>query len=132
MKGSLPMGNVFDFLSWFIVVFFFITYFMILFSVITDIFSDHDLGGGAKALWVILIIVTWWLGLLIYLIVRGKGMAKRRQALYEQAKKQQDDYIKSVAGTSHADELEKAAKLKKSGAITDKEYEALKKKILAS
>jgi divalent metal cation (Fe/Co/Zn/Cd) transporter len=132
MKGSLPMGNVFDFLSWFIVVFFFITYFMILFSVITDIFSDHDLGGGAKALWIILIIVTWWLGLLIYLIVRGKGMAKRRQALYEQAKKQQDDYIKSVAGTSHADELEKAAKLKKSGAITDKEYEALKKKILAS
>lgn len=126
------MGNVFDFLSWFIVVFFFITYFMILFSVITDIFSDHDLGGGAKALWIILIIVTWWLGLLIYLIVRGKGMAKRRQALYEQAKKQQDDYIKSVAGTSHADELEKAAKLKKSGAITDKEYEALKKKILAS
>ena len=126
------MGNVFDFLSWFIVVFFFITYFMILFSVITDIFSDHDLGGGAKALWVILIIVTWWLGLLIYLIVRGKGMAKRRQALYEQAKKQQDDYIKEVAGTSHTDELAKAAELKKSGAITPAEYTALKKKILAS
>ena len=132
MKGSLPMGNVFDFLSWFIVVFFFITYFMILFSVITDIFSDHDLGGGAKALWVILIIVTWWLGLLIYLIVRGKGMAKRRQAMYEQAKKAQDDYIKEVAGTSHADELAKAADLKKSGAITPAEYTALKKKILAS
>jgi len=126
------MANVWDFLGWFVMIFFFIAYFMILFSVITDIFSDHDMSGGVKALWIILIIVTWWLGLLIYLIVRGQGMAKRRQALYEQAKKAQDDYIKEVAGTSHADELEKAAKLKKSGAITDKEYEALKKKILAS
>ena len=124
--------HVWDFLEWFVMVFFFIAYFMILFSVITDIFSDHDMNGGVKALWVILIIVTWWVGLLIYLIVRGKGMAQRRQALYEQAKKAQDDYIRDVAGTSHADELEKAAKLKKSGAITDKEFEALKKKILAS
>ena len=126
------MGNVFDFLGWFVMVFFFITYFMILFSVITDIFADHDLGGGAKALWVILIIVTWWVGLLIYLIVRGKGMAKRRQAMYDQAKKAQDDYIKEVAGTSHADEIAKAEKLKKSGAITAAEFTALKKKILAS
>jgi len=126
------MANVWDFLAWFVMIFFFIAYFMILFSVITDIFSDHDLKGWAKALWIILIIVTWWVGLLIYLIVRGQGMAKRRQALYEQAKKQQDDYIRDVAGTSHTDELEKAAKLKKSGAITDKEYADLKKKILAS
>ena len=126
------MGNVFDFLGWFVMVFFFITYFMILFSVITDIFADHDLSGGAKALWVILIIVTWWVGLLIYLIVRGKGMAKRRQAMYEQAKKAQDDYIKEVAGTSHADEIAKAEKLKKSGAISAAEFTALKKKILAS
>ena len=126
------MGNVMDFLGWFVMIFFFITYFMILFSVITDIFSDHDLGGGYKALWIILIIVTWWVGLLIYLIVRGKGMAKRRQAMYQQAKKAQDDYIKEVAGTSHADELAKAADLKKSGALTPAEYTALKKKILAS
>ena len=124
--------HVWDFLEWFVMVFFFIAYFMILFSVITDIFSDHDMNGGVKALWIILIIVTWWVGLLIYLIVRGKGMAQRRQAMYEQAKKAQDDYIRDVAGTSHADELEKAAKLKKSGAISEKEYEALKKKILAS
>jgi divalent metal cation (Fe/Co/Zn/Cd) transporter len=125
------MGNVFDFLSWFILIFFFITYFMILFSVVTDIFSDHDLSGGAKALWIILIIATWWLGLLIYLIVRGKGMAARRQALYDQAKKAQDDYIKDVAGTSQADQLAKAAELKKSGAITAAEFTALKKQILA-
>ncbi len=124
--------HVWDFLEWFVMIFFFIAYFMILFSVITDIFSDHDMNGGVKALWIILIIVTWWLGLLIYLIVRGKGMAARRQALYEQAKKQQDDYIRDVAGTSHTDELEKAAKLHKAGTLNDKEFEALKKKILAS
>lgn len=126
------MANFMDFIGWFLMIFFFIAYFMILFSVITDIFSDHTEPGWAKALWIILIIVTWWLGLLIYLIVRGKGMAQRRQAMYDQAKKAQDDYIKEVAGTSHADELEKAAKLKKAGTISDKEFEALKKKILAS
>jgi hypothetical protein len=58
-------------------------------------------------------------------------MAARRKAMYDQAKKAQDDYIKEVAGTSHTDEIAKAEKLKKSGAITDAEFTALKKKILA-
>lgn len=104
---------------------------MILFSIFTDLFSDHNVSGGAKALWVILLIVTWWLGALIYLIVRGGGMAQRQQARLQAAKAQTDEYIREVAGTSHADELQKAADLKKSGAITPAEYTALKKKILA-
>jgi hypothetical protein len=121
-----------SFLVTFIWAFVFIAYLMILFSIFTDLFSDHDLNGGVKALWVIVLIVTWWLGALIYLIVRGGGMAKRQQARLEAAKAQTDAYIKDVAGTSHADEIAKADQLKQSGAITAAEYTALKKKILAS
>jgi type VI protein secretion system component VasK len=121
-----------SFLVTFIWAFVFIAYLMILFSIFTDLFSDHDLSGGVKALWVILLILTWWLGALIYLIVRGGGMAKRQQARLEAAKAQTDAYIKDVAGTSHADEIAKADELQKSGAITAAEYTALKKKILAS
>lgn len=121
-----------SFLVTFIWAFVFIAYLMILFSIFTDLFSDHDVSGGVKALWVILLIVTWWLGALIYLIVRGGGMAKRQQARLQAAKAQTDAYIKDVAGTSHADEIAKADELKKSGAITAAEYTALKKKILAS
>ena len=120
-----------DFLITFIWAFVFIAYLMILFSIFTDLFSDHDVSGGAKALWVILLIVTWWLGALIYLIVRGGGMAQRQQARLQAAKAQTDAYIKDVAGTSQADELAKAADLKKSGAITPAEFTALKKQILA-
>jgi hypothetical protein len=122
---------ILDFLWEFILVFLFITYFMILINIVSDLFSDHNLGGFAKALWVIALIVTWWLGALVYLIVRGGGMAARRQAMFKEAKKEQDDYIRSVAGASPADEIAKANSMLKSGAITQTEFTALKKKILA-
>jgi hypothetical protein len=123
--------HLLDFLWDFVLVFLFITYFMILINIVTDLFSDHKLGGFAKAIWIIVLVVTWWLGALIYLIVRGGGMAARRQAMFKEAKKEQDDYIRSVAGASHADEIAKANSLLKSGAITQTEFTALKKKILA-
>jgi len=123
--------HIVDFLWDFILIFLFIAYFMILINIVTDLFSDHDLSGGAKALWIILLIVTWWLGALIYLIVRGGGMAKRGQAMIAAAQKRQEDYIRNVAGTSHTDEIAKANDLLKSGAISQAEFTALKKKILA-
>ena len=104
---------------------------MIFFSIITDLFRDHTIGGGAKALWVILLIVLPFLAALIYLIARGNGMAQRQQAAMAAAKKETDDYIKQVAGTSTADELAKAQALKDSGAITAAEFATLKKNILA-
>ena len=121
-----------DLIWWVLLAFVFVAYFMLLFSIISDLFNDHKLSGWAKAGWVILLIVTWWLGVLIYVIARGNGMAKRQAAAVAEFKKEQDDYIRDVAGQSHADEIAKADKLKKSGALTDAEYTALKKKILAS
>ena len=119
-------------LFWSLIIFFLIfAYIMIFFSMITDLFRDHETSGFAKAVWVFFLIVVPFVTALIYLIVRGDGMAKRQQAAVSQAKRETDDYIRSVAGSSVADELAKANELKASGAISASEFTALKKKILA-
>ena len=120
-----------DFLWTFLFAFLLIAYIMIFFSIITDLFRDHTIGGGAKALWVIFLIAAPFIAALIYLIARGNGMAQRQQAAVAAAKKDTDDYSKQVAGTSTADELAKAQALKDSGAITAAEFATLKKNILA-
>ncbi len=125
------MALFLDLIWWVLLAFVFVAYFMLLVSIISDLFNDHKLNGWAKAGWVVLLVVTWWLGVLIYVIARGNGMAKRQAAALAEFKKEQDDYIREVAGASHADEIAKAEKLKKSGALTAAEFTALKKKILA-
>ena len=106
---------------------------MLVFRVIVDIFRSHDMGGFAKALWSIFVIVVPWLGVLVYLIARGKSMSDRD---YEQAQAQQEQfqtYVKDVAATNGgtADELTKLANLKAQGVITDAEFEQQKAKVLA-
>ena len=40
-------------------------------------FTDNDMGGGMKALWVIFVIILPFLGVLVYLIARGGKMHER-------------------------------------------------------
>jgi hypothetical protein len=117
---------------WLVIVsFLFITLLMMLFSVIVDLFRDDSLSGWAKALWIIVLIFMPLLGLLIYVITRGKGMTER--TLKEQAAAQQsfDSYVRDVAGGGAASELEKANTLHAAGKLTDEEFAQLKAKILA-
>ncbi|MDH6278635.1 MAG: SHOCT domain-containing protein [Rhodoluna sp.] len=125
------MGDM-SFLTMFIWAFVFIAYLMVLFSIVGDLFRDHKMSGWAKAAWIFFLIIGFWITALIYLIVRGGGMAQRQQAAMQEAQAQADAYIKQVAGNSHADEIAKAQALKDSGALTAAEFTALKKKILAS
>ncbi len=100
-----------------------------------DIVRDHTLGGWAKALWVIFLIVLPFLGALIYLIARGGSMAKRRAADAQAAAQANADYIRSVAGggsATPAAEIERAHGLLASGAITQSDFDALKAKALAA
>lgn len=122
-------GNI---LFTFLFIFLIMAYVMIFFYIITDLFRDHTTSGFVKAVWIIFLIIFPFITALVYLIARGNGMAKRQQAAVVEAKQQTDDYIRSVAGDSHADEIAKAQALKDSGAITAAEFTALKKKILAS
>jgi hypothetical protein len=85
----------------------------------------------AKGIWVLFIIVIPWLGVLSYLIIRGKSMQERNMQAVADASERQRAYIQNVAGTSTADELSKLADLKDKGVITDAEFEAQKTKLLS-
>ena len=115
--------------------FLFIIWIWLLFMVFIDVFRSHDMGGWAKGLWVVFIIVMPYLGVLVYLIARGGKMHERaaQQAALQQ--KAFDQYVKQTAGTqgeSSADQLHKLAGLKDQGILTDAEFETEKAKILAS
>ena len=112
--------------------FLFFAWFMCLFWVLGDIFRSKDLGGGGKTLWVIFVIVIPWLGILAYVIARGKGMQERQLEQAKEMQAAQAAYIKSAAGsTSATDQIASAKGLLDSGAITQDEFKALKSKALA-
>ena len=111
--------------------FFFVAYLVILFQIVADLFRDRSLGGGAKALWILVLIVIPWLGALIYLIARGQGMAARAQAAVVETKTATDEYIRAVAGTSPTQEIATAQELLSAGAITPDEFARLKAHALA-
>ena len=113
-----------------LLIFGFIIWFWLLITVFSDLFRRHDIGGGKKVLWVILLFVTNLIGILIYLIVNGHGMAERNAKAMQQAQKQFDDHVKEVAGGS-ASEIAQAKSLLDSGAITQDEFDAIKKKALS-
>lgn len=117
---------------WFIVIAFaFVAYLMVMFSILTDLFRDHELNGWWKAVWIIALIFFPFITALVYVIARGQGMAQRQARDYTEAKKEQEAYIKSVAGEmSPADEIAKAKAMYDAGTITEAEYQSLKKKAL--
>jgi hypothetical protein len=119
---------------WTLLIFFaWVIWFWILITVFADLFRRRDIGGGAKVLWSIFVIVLPFLGVFIYLLTQNTGMMDRRQREADVAQGQFNDYVRSVATSGgSAGEIEKAKQLLESGAITQSEYEALKAKALAS
>ena len=110
----------------------FVAYLVVLFHIAADIFRDRDLGGFAKALWIIGLIVAPLLVALIYLIARGRGMAERQTGRAQQARAETDRYIQYVANKpSSADQIASAKSLLDNGTITEDEFEQLKAKALA-
>ena len=83
--------------------FIFIIWLWLLFMVFIDIFRSHDLGGVAKALWVIFIIILPFLGVLVYLIARGGKMHERAAQQAAAQQKAFDQYVQKAAGTPGAD-----------------------------
>ena len=110
--------------------FFFVLWIWLLIYIFMDIFRSHDMGGFAKALWVLFVIILPFLGVLIYLIARGGSMHERAEKQAQEQQKAFDAYVKQAAGGNSADELAKLADLKAKGVLTDAEFEAQKAKIL--
>lgn len=111
--------------------FLFLSYLIVLFNVIADLFRDHETSGLAKAIWVLLLLLFPAITALVYLIVRGPGMAQRSQHAARQAQEATDSYIRSVATTSPAEQIATARQLLDAGTITEAEFQALKAKALA-
>ena len=130
LAADFGVGQVLWSIIWF---FLFFMWIMLLFQVTADIFRSADLGGGAKALWIIFVIVFPYLGVFVYLVARGGKMHEHQMRAAEQQQAAVDNYIRSAAGTSAspADELARLADLRDRGVIDENEFSALKAKVLS-
>ena len=128
MIATFGVLQVFFSMLWF---FLFIVWIMLLFRVYADIFRSDDMGGFAKAIWIIVCIVFWVLGPMVYIIARGGKMAEREMKAAQDQEAAMKQYIQQAAGsTSVADELHRLSELKDKGVITDAEFQSLKAKAL--
>ena len=112
-------------------IFLLVIWFWILITIFADLFRDHELSGWAKAAWVFCLVVLPYLGALIYLIARGKGMRERSIKEQAEARHHFESYVRQTAATSPVDDLHKLSELKERGAISDAEYEKMKAKVVA-
>src|SRR3954464_6072616 len=98
---------------WTMLVFFaWVIWFWLLITVFADIFRRHDIGGGAKVLWMIFVIVLPFLGVFIYLLTQNESMNERNVKQAQAQKAQFDSYVRETAsgggGGGAAAEIEKA------------------------
>ena len=128
MDNDFGLWDVFVSMFWFMLL---MAWIWMIIAILTDIFRDRTLSGGAKAMWTLFIVLIPWLGALVYIFARGDSMNERNQqaALDQQA--QMRAYVGTSAGSSVADELRGLAELRDSGVLSPEEYEQAKAKILA-
>ena len=120
---------------WTMIIFFaWVAWIWMLIVIFTDVFRRRDIGGWAKAAWVVFMIVLPFIGVLAYLIAQHDGMAQRQADAMSQAQQQTDEYIRSVAtnGGGAADQIAKGKELLDSGAISQAEFDSLKARALGA
>jgi hypothetical protein len=121
-----------DLLWTFVLFFALMTYFWLLITVFGDLFRRRDIGGGAKTGWVVFVVVLPLIGSLTYLISQGRAMADRDTRQASRVKQETDAYIRSVSAPGYrgVDEIAHAKELLDSGAISQEEFEQLKRRAL--
>ena len=102
---------------WTLLVFFaWVIWFWLLITVFADVFRRHDIGGGAKTLWIIFVIILPFLGVFIYLLTQNDGMTQRNAERAGAQQAQFDQYVRATARSGGAAaEIEKAKGLLDSG-----------------
>ena len=115
-----------NFLMDVLAIFAFVVWFWLLVVIYGDLFRRHDIAGWAKAVWVLALVLTSYLGIFAYIFTQGNGMAERNAKQAQQAR----DELRHVVGFSVADEIAKLDQLKKTGSITDIEYGRLRAKLV--
>jgi hypothetical protein len=118
------VGTMLVFFAW-------VIWFSLLFRIFGDLFRRHELSGWGKTGWIIVLILLPFLGVFIYLISQGQGMAERDAKRAQAAQADMEDYVRSVSGSGGAAaEIDKAHALLQSGAISQTEFDAIKAKAL--
>ncbi len=88
--------------------FVFVAYLFVMFQIVADLFRDGELGGFGKAAWIVGLILLPFLTALVYVVARGRGMARRQQAAAQRVQSEAETYIRQVVlddGTITADEF---------------------------
>ena len=128
LAADYPLLNI----IWTMLVFFgFFLWITLIFRAFMDLFGRHDISGWGKAGWTLVILIVPLIGVCVYFLVEGKGIAERQMARVQKSQGEMDDYVRNVAGSSPADDIAKAKGLLDSGAIDADEFAALKAKALA-
>jgi hypothetical protein len=122
--------NFWNIFWWFLYVYALIAFLYALFVIIGDIFRDGQLNGWLKAVWIVFLAFIPILGVLVYLIARGKGMVERAGERARKDQEASDAYIRQVATASPAEEIAKAKALLDSGTISPDEFEKIKSSVL--
>ncbi|MEV5982102.1 SHOCT domain-containing protein [Streptomyces sp. NPDC052114] len=139
MNGSVTLAYDYPLLSVFwstFWLFMWILWFYLLFRIISDIFRDDTLSGWIKAGWIIFVIVLPFLGVFVYVLVRGRGMGRREAGALQARQEIFDAHIRRTAAqdvsrTSQADELVKLSRLREHGDISEEEFQRAKGKVLS-
>ena len=128
--AEVGFAELFWTVLWLFFLFMFIWVFV---ALVSDLFRDHELSGWAKAAWILALVVFPLLGSLVYIIVRGGGMAERSARQAQAARAEFDSYIRSAAastGTAPVDDLTRLNDLRASGTISADEFETLKSRVV--
>ena len=119
-----------DIFWWFFCVYAFVAILWALFAVFGDLFRDDKLSGWLKAVWMLFLVFVPVLGVLVYMIARGRGMTDRSMERARANREASDAYIRSVATASPSEEISKATALRDAGTISADEFERIKTKAL--
>ncbi len=114
-------------------IFFLFMFIWVFIALLSDLFRDHELSGWAKAAWILALVIFPLVGSLVYIIVRGQGMAERSVKHQQAARAEFDSYVRSAAsstGTSSVDDLTRLSELRSNGTITDAEFETMKARLV--
>jgi hypothetical protein len=131
VAAEFGTGQVFWSMLWF---FLFVIWFWMLIVVFGDIFRSPDLSGWGKALWTIFVVLLPYLGVLVYLIARGRKMDEHAVQAAQERDTAMRQYVQSVAssnGHGAADEIAKLADLREKGIIDEVEFQQAKARLLS-
>lgn len=127
-----PVLGVFLTALW---VFLWVLWIFLLFRIVVDIFRDDRMSGAAKTGWLLFVLFLPFVGVLVYVAVRGTGMGVREHRSAEAQQRAFDDYIRRTAGTgagggSHVDELARLGEMRSKGDLSEEEFQRAKERIL--